>query len=72
MDGATLRIGIDLGGTKIEGLALRPDGTEIARRRIETPKDYEQALQAIEGLVSLLEDEASAASGTPSPDRGFY
>lgn len=64
MNGATLRIGIDLGGTKIEGLALGRDGAEVARRRIETPKDYEQTLVAIEGLISFLEDEANRASGT--------
>jgi len=63
MDGATFRIGIDLGGTKIEGLALSGDGAEVARRRIKTPKNYQQTLRAIEGLVSLLEEEASAATG---------
>ncbi len=63
MHGATFRIGIDLGGTKIEGLALDRDGAEVARRRIETPEDYEQTLLAIAGLISLLEDEASSASG---------
>ena len=61
--GATFRIGIDLGGTKIDGLALGRDGAEVARRRIETPKTYEQALLAIENLISFLEDEASTASG---------
>ena len=44
MDGATFRIGIDLVGTKIEGLALSRDGAEVARRRIKTPKDYQQTL----------------------------
>jgi fructokinase len=63
MDGATLRIGIDLGGTKIEGLALSSDGAEVARQRIKTPKDYQQTLLAIEGLVSFLEEEASTATG---------
>ncbi len=63
MHGATFRIGIDLGGTKLEGLALSRDGAEVARRRIETPQDYEQTLLAIEGLISFLEAEASAASG---------
>ena len=63
MQGATLRIGIDLGGTKIEGIALGRDGAEVARRRVETPKDYEQTLLAIEGVISLLEDDAGAASG---------
>ena len=60
----TFRIGIDIGGTKIEGLALSRDGAEVVRKRIETPKDYEQALQAIEGLISFLVDEAATASGT--------
>ena len=63
MHGATFRIGIDLGGTKIEGLALSRDGTEVARRRIETPNDYKQTLLAIKGLISFLDDEASAVSG---------
>ncbi len=63
MNGATFRIGIDLGGTKIEGLALSRDGAEVARRRIATPKTYEQTLLAIEGLIVFLDEEASAASG---------
>ena len=63
MQGAPLRIGIDLGGTKIEGLALSPDGEEVARLRIQTPKDYERTLVAIQRLVSLIEDEAAAARG---------
>ena len=33
------RIGIDLGGTKIEGIALDPEGVEIKRRRIATEAD---------------------------------
>lgn len=70
MTGPNLRIGIDLGGTKIEGLALNRDGAEVARRRIETPKNYEQTLRAIQGLVSLLEDEAAAASGHTDTERG--
>jgi fructokinase len=63
VNGATFRIGIDVGGTKIEGLALSPDGAEVARKRIETPQDYEKTLLAIEGLISSLEEEASVASG---------
>ena len=57
MCGRTLRIGIDLGGTKIEGLALDVDGAEVARRRIDTPGDYQETLSAIEGLVTSLEGE---------------
>ena len=36
-----MRIGVDLGGTKIEAIAISATGDEIARKRIETPKgDY--------------------------------
>ena len=52
------RIGIDLGGTKIEGLALAPDGSELARIRVPTPKDdYPAIIQAIAGLVTRLETD---------------
>ncbi len=50
------RIGIDLGGTKIEVVVLRPDGTEIFRRRVATPAgDYPGILSAIAGLVADAE-----------------
>ncbi|MGH6949196.1 MAG: ROK family protein [Kiloniellales bacterium] len=56
-----MRIGIDLGGTKIEGLLLAPDGRELARRRIATPRnDYGATLAAIAGLVSALEADSGA------------
>ena len=63
----SLRIGIDLGGTKIEGIAL--DGSrEAARRRVATPRDdYEGTLAAIEGLVTKLEMDGSPESRTPNP-----
>ena len=34
-----MRIGIDLGGTKIEAIALSATGTTLARRRIDTPRN---------------------------------
>jgi fructokinase len=34
------RIGIDLGGTKIEGIALGEGGRELFRKRIETQQEY--------------------------------
>ena len=47
-----MRIGIDLGGTKIEGVAFDQSGTERFRRRVATPRDdYGGTLQAICGLV---------------------
>jgi fructokinase len=56
---ATLRIGIDLGGTKIEAIGLGADGSERFRRRIDTPRgDYDGTLHAIVNLVRAAEEEA--------------
>lgn len=53
----TVRVGIDLGGTKIEAVALAPGGEELARRRRPTPRgDYEGILRTIGELI----DEVSA------------
>lgn len=63
----TLRIGIDLGGTKIEGIVLSPEGHELRRRRIPTPRDdYAGTLAAIAGLVAELETEAGAEGDGPA------
>jgi fructokinase len=73
-----MRIGIDLGGTKIEGIAL--DGTsEVARIRIDTPRnDYDATLAAIARLVADLEARTKMRGtvgvgipGTLSPDTGL-
>lgn len=54
----TLRLGIDLGGSKIEIVALGPDGTERARRRVATPRgDYDGTVAAVAGLVRSVEAE---------------
>jgi len=51
-----MRLGIDLGGTKIEILALEKDGRELLRERIPTPRDtYEVTLRALIGLVEGAE-----------------
>jgi len=56
-----IRIGIDLGGTKIEGVALSADGRAVAGRRIATPRDdYQGTVRAIAGLVAALEAEAGS------------
>jgi fructokinase len=53
-----VRIGIDLGGTKIEIVALARDGSQLMRRRVSTPPDdYEATLDAIAQLVSDAEAE---------------
>lgn len=54
-----LRIGIDLGGTKIAGIALAPDGITRAEARVPTPRgDYAGTVEAVAGLVARLEAEA--------------
>jgi len=59
-----LRFGIDLGGTKIEGLALADDGREIERHRIAAPRgSYERTIRAIVDLVTAIESSAAAAAG---------
>jgi fructokinase len=51
-----MRIGVDVGGTKIEGIALDAKGAELQRIRTATPKgDYEGTIAAIVGLVHELE-----------------
>ena len=58
-----LRIGIDLGGTKIAGLITDAAGQPIAERRIPTPRnDYASTIAAISTLTSELEREANATN----------
>ena len=55
-----MRIGIDLGGTKIEVIALSDKGEELFRKRIPTPRgSYSDTLTAIKSLV----DDAEQATG---------
>jgi fructokinase len=55
------RVGIDLGGTKIEGLFLAADGSEQARERIRAPRDdYAATIAAIVALAQRLEAAAGA------------
>jgi fructokinase len=54
------RIGVDLGGTKIELAALAPDGTVAFEHRVPTPRVYAEAIAALVGLVT----QAEAALGT--------
>jgi fructokinase len=51
-----IRIGVDVGGTKIEIIAIDPDGRERLRLRAETPRgDYARTLDAIRSLVRTAE-----------------
>ncbi|MEP7180634.1 MAG: ROK family protein [Betaproteobacteria bacterium] len=70
MTDPTLRIGIDLGGTKIEIIVLDADGHERLRRRVATPHgDYGATVEAVAVLVAAAERELGARGtvgvGTP-------
>ncbi|MCW8915671.1 MAG: ROK family protein [Magnetovibrio sp.] len=55
-----MRIGIDLGGTKIEGVLLDPNGHEVLRQRVNTPQgDYTETVQAVANLVKTLEHDCT-------------
>ena len=61
------RIGIDLGGTKIEILALDGGGAELLRRRVAAPRDdYHATLAAIAALVAEVEHDLGAVPGLAS------
>ena len=74
----SIRIGVDLGGTKIEGIAL-DDASEVARLRLSTPRDdYTGTVDAIATLVTGLERRAGGRAtvgigipGTVSPVTGL-
>ena len=76
---ARLRIGIDLGGTKTEAIALGDGGGELARRRVATPQgSYDGTVATIRELVDALESELTASAsvgigipGTVSPRTGL-
>lgn len=73
-----MRIGIDLGGTKIEVIALSEEGHELFRKRVDTPRnDYQKTLKAIEGLIQDAEKDTGhrgsvglGIPGTLSPFTG--
>lgn len=65
-----MRIGIDLGGTKIEGIALDNSGSSLCRRRIATPAgDYRGIIDAVAALVFAIEDQVGSTGtvGVGSP-----
>jgi fructokinase len=64
------RLGIDLGGTKTEIVALDPGGDEILRHRVATPSgDYDATIATVVGLVRAAERQlgvdGSVGIGTP-------
>ncbi len=74
----SMRIGIDLGGTKIETIAIAPDGAEMYRRRIDSPHgDYDRTIFAIAEEVAAAEQAVGRATvgvgmpGIVSPATGL-
>jgi len=64
----SVRIGIDLGGTKIEALALDRAGREIFRKRIPTPRgDYAATIAAVRKLVAEV-GEGTVGIGIPGAE----
>ena len=62
------RIGIDLGGTKIEALALDRSGREIFRKRVPTPRgDYAATISAVVELVREI-GEGTVGIGIPGAE----
>ena len=59
-DPSSNRLGVDLGGTKIEAAAMTIDGVLGERRRVATPRDYDALVRAIAELASAV-----AAPATP-------
>jgi len=74
-----MRIGIDLGGTKIEGIALNDNGDILYRERIDTPRDdYAETVNAICALTRTIEQQVGEQGsigmgipGTISPATGL-
>src|SRR5437764_2538311 len=65
-----MRIGIDLGGTKIEAIALDDDSATLVRRRVATPSgDYRAILDVVADLVARIERETGIRGtvGVASP-----
>lgn len=61
-----MRIGVDLGGTKIEAVVMAPDGRIVARERRSTPSgDYGGTLQAVRETIDAAEHDAGLTSKPP-------
>lgn len=62
-----MRVGIDLGGTKIAAVALGADGAELARHRRPTPRDYDATLDALAETVAALDPFGTGGVGISLP-----
>ncbi len=58
-----IRIGVDMGGTKLEAVALNEDNSVACRLRVPTPREYDASLKAVVDLIHSIENELKQ-SGT--------
>jgi fructokinase len=78
-ESSAMLIGIDWGGTKMEVIGLDPDGTELVRHRIATPReDYPGSIRAVKDLVAHAESTTGRTGsvglgipGSPNPKTGL-
>lgn len=74
-----MRLGVDFGGTKIEGALLDSTGEILVRQRVPNPGDYASAVRAMADLTARIEQEAGARAaavgvalpGSLSPKTGM-
>jgi fructokinase len=76
--GGHVRIGVDVGGTKLEIIAIDRGGVEVLRHRVPTPRgNYEGTIEAIRSLVADAEARVGRSTvgvgmpGTISPATGL-
>lgn len=74
----SIRIGVDVGGTKLEVIALDTAGAEVFRHRVASPRKYQDTLTAVCRLVESAEQRTRATDtvgigipGTISPVTGL-
>jgi glucokinase len=58
-------VGIDVGGTKCLGIAIDPDGEQLAELRVETPDDPDELIAAIASIARELDPDGVVGIGVP-------
>lgn len=59
-----MRLGVDFGGTKIEGALLDSNGEILARQRVPNPGEYSASVRALADLRARIEQETGARAAT--------
>ncbi len=75
MESSSHRLGVDLGGTKIEAAAMAADGALGERRRTATPRDYDGLVRAVADLATAVAEPSTPLGigipGSLSPATGL-